>query len=104
MRRYVVAAAILGGVLTAGVAPAFAAGQVQLSVRVAGNGSVQGAGINCPTTCTADYPQGTTVTLTAQPGPGASFAGWQGACAGTAAQCQVNLDSNKTATAVFVPR
>jgi hypothetical protein len=104
MRRYAVTAAILGGVLTAGVAPAFAAGQVQLNVRVVGSGSVQGAGINCPTTCTTAYPQRTTVTLTARPGPGAGFAGWQGACAGTAPQCQVSLDSNKTATAVFVPR
>ena len=103
MRRYVVAAAVLG-VLTAGVAPAFAAGQVRLSVRVVGSGSVQGAGIRCQTTCTADYPQGTTVTLTAQPDPGARFAGWRDACTGTGPQCQVNLDNNRTATAVFVPR
>jgi hypothetical protein len=38
------------------------------------------AGINCGVTCTADFVQGTVVTLTATPITGTSFGGWGGAC------------------------
>jgi hypothetical protein len=39
-------------------------------------------GINCGSTCSAGYPYGTTVTLTATPAFGSSFGGWSGSCAG----------------------
>jgi hypothetical protein len=55
-----------------------------LGVTVAGsaNGSVTSspAGINCPSTCSASFPSGTTVTLTATAAAGSTFAGWTGAC------------------------
>jgi hypothetical protein len=38
-------------------------------------------GINCGSTCSAGYPYGTTVTLTATPAFGSSFGGWSGSCA-----------------------
>ncbi len=41
------------------------------------------------------------VTLTATPAIGSSFAGWSGACAGTAATCTVTMDQSQNVTAHF---
>jgi len=57
------------------------------------------AGINCGTTCSANYEHNTTVTLTATPDPDSTFTGWSGACTGTT--CTVTMDSNKSVTATF---
>jgi len=50
----------------------------------AGSGTITStpAGIDCGTTCTGQFPQGSTVTLTAAPNPHSVFAGWSGDCAG----------------------
>jgi hypothetical protein len=59
---------------------------------------------NCTATCTVPVARGSTVTLTAiSPGDSFAFDGWTGACRGTAGTCQVTMDSDKTATARFVP-
>src|SRR6202041_2459883 len=54
-----------------------------LTVTLAGTGSgtvTDGTGaINCPTTCTANFPSGTQITLTAFPDDGSTFTGWSGA-------------------------
>ena len=76
-----------------------------LSVMRAGNGagSVTSdiGGIDCGATCAADYDVGTTVTLTASPSAGSTFAGWSGAgCSGTA-QCAVTIDDAKSVAATF---
>jgi len=42
------------------------------------------------------------VTLTTTPDPGFSFAGWSGACNGTAT-CSITMDMAKSVTATFVP-
>gem|GEM_PF-971538 len=53
-----------------------------LSVTRSGSGAgtvtSNPAGINCGATCSAAYAENTSVTLTATPTPGSSFAGWSG--------------------------
>jgi hypothetical protein len=70
----------------------------------AGAGVVTGspAGINCGTSCSASFTNGTSVTLTATPAFGSTFAGWSGACNGTQA-CTVTMSGARDVTAVFVP-
>jgi alpha-tubulin suppressor-like RCC1 family protein len=58
------------------------------------------AGIDCPSTCTAQYGD-TNVTLTASPGLGSAFAGWSGGgCSGTGT-CTVSMTGDRTVTANF---
>lgn len=68
-----------------------------------GAGSITSSplGINCGTDCTEPYASGTAVTLTASPGANSAFAGWSGACTGTAA-CTVSMTAAKSITANFV--
>ncbi len=76
----------------------------QLTVSSAGIGSgtvtSSPAGINCPGTCSANFNDGTQVTLTATPASGFSFAGWSGACTGTGT-CAVTLNADSTVTSSF---
>ena len=87
------------------------AGQFLLTVTKSGNGTVtsssaptQPSQINCGSTCTATYPAGTQVTLTASPdtASGATFSGWSGGgCTGTSTTCNVTMDADKPVTATF---
>jgi len=76
----------------------------QLTVTSAGVGAgtvtSSPAGINCPGTCSANFNDGTQVTLTATPASGFSFAGWSGACTGTGT-CAVTLNAASTVTSSF---
>ncbi len=85
----------------AAVAPATT---YQLTVTLAGTstGTVTSspAGISCQPTCKASFTSGTSVKLTAVPAKGAFFAGWSGACKGTAA-CTLTMNANKSVTATF---
>ena len=67
-----------------------------------GSGTVTSnpAGINCGATCSGYFPSGTSVTLTATPAVGSTFAGWSGACTGTGT-CTVTIDPAKSVTATF---
>lgn len=58
------------------------------------------AGINCGATCSANYNTGTSVTLTAIPDGGNTFAGWSGACSGTGT-CTLTMDAAKSVAATF---
>jgi YVTN family beta-propeller protein len=76
-----------------------------------GNGTVTDnlQQIDCTTTagvqsgsCSANYPSGTVVSLTATPSSPSTFAGWGGACSGTQA-CSVAITAAETVTASFAP-
>ena len=67
-----------------------------------GSGTVTSSvgGINCGTTCAAEFDSGTSLTLTAIPAGNSTFAGWSGACSGSRS-CTVTIDAAKTVTATF---
>ena len=72
-------------------------------VEVSGSGGqVQSspAGIACPSTCTAKFPNGTKLTLTSVVRSGVVFAGWVGPCTGTA-DCRLTVTSDVKVGAVF---
>jgi hypothetical protein len=71
-----------------------------LTVSKAGTGSgtvtSTPVGINCGSDCSEPYPSGTSVTLSATPVEGSTFAGW------SASGCDTfSMTANKTCTAVF---
>ena len=58
------------------------------------------AGINCRASCSAQFDDPQTVTLTASPDAGQLFAGWSGACAGIET-CTVPMLGDRDVTATF---
>lgn len=74
-------------------------GPVTVTVAVVGRGLVVSnpAGIRCEPTCTATFPPGTVVTLTAVPAAGWTFAGWSNGCTG-AGTC---IPGSSPVTAIF---
>ena len=56
--------------------------------------------LSCGATCTAEFQRNTTVTLTAAPAAGSTFAGWSGGCTGSGA-CSVLMASNQSVAATF---
>lgn len=80
-------------------------GSINYAVTVTrqGSGTVTSSsgGINCGTLCSASYPSGTTVTLTATPVGGATFNSWTGCSPTTGTTCTVSVDSLKEVTAQF---
>ncbi len=90
------AALLVSGATT----PAAASTMQRLAVAVVGPGSVAStpAGISCPGHCTATFPAGTSVVLTATPENGSKFVRWGGSCAG-AVTCHVKLTSSLVSVA-----
>lgn len=82
----------------------FQAGSYTLSVTRSGNATgivtASSGELSCGSVCSATYTGGSTVTLTAIPGPHARFAGWSGACSGTAS-CVVSMVAARSVTATF---
>ena len=94
----------LGGFFAAIFAvPATAQPVVDLSVEIHGSGSVIGdpPGIDCPSECDASYAKKASVILEATALGGLSFVGWIGDCLGTTPICQLKLNRDKHAIAVF---
>lgn len=78
---------------------------VTVSKTGSGAGSVTSspAGIDCGATCSADFPETSSVTLTASPSTGSVFTGWSGAgCTGTGT-CTFTVTANVTVSANFEP-
>jgi murein DD-endopeptidase MepM/ murein hydrolase activator NlpD len=75
-----------------------------------GTGTVSGSGINCTIasgsasgTCSASFPSGANVSLSAGGTGGSTFSGWSGACSGTSG-CNLTMNANKSVTAAFTRR
>jgi Bacterial Ig-like domain (group 3)/Lamin Tail Domain/Divergent InlB B-repeat domain len=89
---------------TRNVTATFTSTQRTLSVSRNGTGTgtvtSSPAGINCGSTCTATYTDGTMVSLTATADANSIFAGWSGACSGIGS-CVITMNGDKSATATF---
>ena len=68
-----------------------------------GSGSVssQPAGIDCGSTCSAPFPPGGSVTLTAAPAAHSEFIGWSGCASTVSDTCRVENSENREVTATF---
>lgn len=75
-----------------------------LTVTATGTGTITSSptGINCPTSCSSTFAQGTQVILTAAPGTNSIFGGWSGACSGTGT-CSVTVSTATAVSATFNP-
>jgi hypothetical protein len=76
--------------------------QVTVTAPAEGSGMVTSspAGINCPGTCAASFPQSTQVYLTAIPTGSYYFDGWSGGCSGIG-RCRLGKSSARRVTASF---
>jgi phospholipase C len=87
---------------TTSVTASFMAGEgITVAITGGGTGTTvtsSPAGINCPTTCSAVFPQNTKVTLNETPGS-TFFVGWGGACSG--ATCSLTVTGAESVTAAF---
>src|SRR5205085_3152057 len=59
-------------------------------------------GIDCGSTWTEDYDEGTVVTLTANTAAGSRFGGWSGAGCSGSGSCCVSMSAARSVTASFV--
>jgi hypothetical protein len=86
------------------VSASFSTATSTLSVSVIGSpgGKVTSspAGIDCGSTCSANFNNGTQVTLSATAAAAWGLAGWGGACGGIAG-CSVTLNANASVSAAF---
>jgi uncharacterized repeat protein (TIGR01451 family) len=79
---------------------------VTLTVTDAGKGSGTVASspgdINCGSTCSGNFAQGTSVALGANAATGSVFSGWSGACTGSdPSSCSVTMNAAQSVTATF---
>jgi uncharacterized repeat protein (TIGR02543 family) len=75
---------------------------LQIDLQGTGDGNVRSNpdGASCAGQCVFQLFDGATVVLTATPSPGSVFAGWSGACTGTA-PCQITLGAAAQVIATF---
>jgi hypothetical protein len=92
----------VGAGVSVGLAPSSTVYLLTVTVSGGGMGTVTSSptGINCGATCTANFPTGTNVTLTANASNGSTFAGWSNGCTGTGA-CVVSMTGAVAVTATF---
>jgi hypothetical protein len=82
----------------------FAPATFRLTVAVTGRGAVRssGAGIACPSRCSASFPSYSPVRLTPSPAKGWKLRSWSGACRGLKKACTVPMSAVTNARATFV--
>ena len=75
-----------------------------LAVNISGTGSVSSnpSGISCPSTCSANFASGTTITLTATPTGSSTSVTWSGCDTMSGLVCTINsLTADTVVTATF---
>jgi hypothetical protein len=86
------------------VSAEFALEQHTLSVNKTGSGTITSspAGIDCGTTCSAQFAHGTAVTLTASPGPNVATVVWGGCDSEPSpTECKVTMSAARSVSAEF---
>ncbi len=76
---------------------------VTIAINGSGTGTISSspAGIDCGTDCSAEFSEGTQLTLTATPAPGSTFMGWgDGSCTGTG-DCVVTVGEDISIAPTF---
>jgi subtilisin family serine protease len=82
------------------------------ATTASGSVSSSPAGLNCSTpaaagvaaaSCSANFPPGTAVTLTARPASGSAFRSWSGSCTGQSTTCTLDMSAARSVTANFEP-
>lgn len=105
LRRLTLASGLLGlAALASCDSPAAQRSIVVASLAGTGAGSVtsEPAGLDCGTSCQAEFEAGATVKLTAKAAPDSTFSGWAGACEGSDASCTLKAEAGTLmVTAVF---
>lgn len=73
-----------------------------LSVSISGPGRIVSSpgGIDCTSSCGHSFPDGSSVTLEAQPADGYELVSWSGACSGKR-RCSVAMDGDQSVGATF---
>lgn len=86
------------------VSATFTGAQETLNVTLEGSGAgtvtTDPAGLDCGTTCVADFDRGTMIRVIATPMAGSNFTGFSGACTGTA-DCELTMNMSHAVTATF---
>ncbi len=78
-----------------------------LTITTSGSGASYGlvnsvpAGLSCGATCSADFPPGTSVTLSASVAHGVTFEGWSGGGCWGSGTCEITMDRPRTVDAAF---
>ncbi len=89
--------------VTAMYSPDMATHTLTLNVGQGGSVTSTPSGIDCGSTCSADYSVGTSVVLQAHPNDGYSVQSWSGAgCSGGRASCTVVVSGDATVRVSFV--
>jgi List-Bact-rpt repeat protein len=81
----------------------FSTSILSIATKGTGNGTVSNSlsSSSCDGVCEEEVPAGATAYLSADPSSGSTFAGWTGACTGSATICEVELDEAAGVRAAF---
>ena len=91
------------GAITAGGSPPPQSFKVSVSKPGSGSGTVTSSppGVACGSTCSAGFPSGTQVTVTAAASAGSTFAGWSGGGCSGSGSCTVTVSADTALSATF---